>query len=87
VAATPDQIVALVEANARKPLDVGYLVAWVGWRAGTGTLPMSLEPIERLRYACRFWLDQDERDKLFAWLERRVEAGQSLIPRFPGQPQ
>ena len=85
--AAPDQIVALVEAHVRTPLDVEYLVAGLGWPAGTGTLPMSLSPVERLRYACRFWLDQDERDRLLAWLERRVAAGQSLIPRFPGQPR
>jgi hypothetical protein len=79
--ARPDDIemfcrIYLSEADAER------LVGWLAWRtrhnqalAGNG------EPLERLRHALTYWLDDAQRSRLLDWLERRRRGGEPLVPR------
>lgn len=62
--------------------DAERLVGWIAWRtrhnqalAGAG------EPLERLRHALTYWLDDAQRERLLDWLERRRRSGEPLVPR------
>jgi hypothetical protein len=80
----PDDIVAFVEANAREPIDVEYLLVWIARRVGRAVHQAGERPLERLRYVCRYWLSAEERALLMVWLRRRVAAGKTIRPPLPG---
>jgi hypothetical protein len=58
------------------------LVGWIAWRTRHNqALAGSGEPLDRLRHALTFWLDDVQRGQLLAWLERRRRGGESLVPK------
>jgi hypothetical protein len=79
--ATADDIEVFCRVHLSEA-DAEQLVGWIAWRtkrnqalAGTG------EPLERLRHALAYWLDDHQRDQLLGWLERRRRGGESLVPK------
>jgi hypothetical protein len=74
-----------VEAHQREPVDVEYLLTWIARRVGRAVHQAGERPpIERLRYASRYWLSAEERALLMVWLRRRVSAGKTIRPPLPG---
>ncbi len=68
--------VHLSEAEAER------LVGWLAWRTGHNqALAGSGDPLERLRHALRFWLDDAQRGRLLDWLERRRRSDEPLVPK------
>jgi len=58
------------------------LVGWIAWRTRRNqALAGSGDPLERLRHALTFWLDDRQRDYLLDWLERRRRSGEPLVPK------
>jgi hypothetical protein len=74
-----------VEANAREPVDVEYLLTWLALRTDRAVHQAGERPpIERLRFVCEHWLSAEERALLMVWLRRRVAAGKTIRPPLPG---
>jgi hypothetical protein len=68
--------VYLSEADAER------LVGWIAWRTHRNqALAGAGDPLERLRHALTYWLDDDQRTLLMAWLDRRRRTGESLVPK------
>jgi hypothetical protein len=68
--------VHLSEADAER------LVGWIAWRTSRNqALAGAGEPLDRLRHALTYWLDDRQRTSLLAWLERRRRTGESLVPK------
>ena len=57
------------------------IARWIAWRTRRNqALAGSGEPLERLRHALTFWLDDRQRGQLLDWLKRRRRSGEPLVP-------
>jgi len=78
--ATADDIEAFCCVHLSEA-EADQLVGWIAWRTQRNqALAGAGEPLERLRHALVFWLDDGQRAQLLGWLERRRRGGESLVP-------
>jgi hypothetical protein len=78
--ASSDDILAFCRLNMGEE-EAEQLVGWLAWRTErNGALAGAGAPVERLAHALENWLDDERRERLLAWLERRRDRGDPLVP-------
>lgn len=61
--------------------DAERLVGWIAWRMSRNQAMAGTGPaIERLEHVLDNWLDDEQRGRLLAWLERRIASGRTPVP-------
>jgi len=79
--ASADDIEAFCRVHLSEA-DAERLVGWIAWRTHRNqALAGAGEPLERLRHALNYWLDDRQRSLLMTWLDRRRRDGESLVPK------
>jgi hypothetical protein len=78
--ATADEIETFCRVHVSES-EAEQLVGWIAWRTKRNqALAGGGEPLERLRHALVYWLDDHQRTQLLIWLERRRRRGETLVP-------
>jgi hypothetical protein len=80
VAASTDDIVVFCRLNLGEG-DAERLVGWIAWRTGRNqAMAGAGPPLARLEHAVAHWLDDERRERLLAWLRRRIADGRAPVP-------